>query len=81
MNGSGLDWTGTELLNCFESTLTFPNIQRMSDESGDGGSERHIPERFSFCWGGARGKFCDVHNEEVKLIEWKSCHLRHVRSS
>ncbi len=29
VNGSGLDWTGTELLNCFESTLTFPKIQRM----------------------------------------------------
>ena len=47
MNGSGLDWTGTELLNCFESTLTFPKIQRMRVGMVEVRFS-HIPERFVF---------------------------------
>lgn len=47
VNGSGLDWTGTELLNCFESTLTFPKIQRMRVGMVEVRFS-HIPERFVF---------------------------------
>ena len=66
MNGSGLDWTGTELLNCFESTLTFPKIQRMRVGMVEVRFS-HIPESFLF-WRAnqrARGKFCEADIMEV----------------